>query len=81
MRASSAAEEPGRSCLHFENTMSEHEDRLNDLCDRGELEDLLALVSLDTVATTWCRYTERSLAARSEGRSYEHPDWWAVNFF
>jgi hypothetical protein len=61
--------------------MSELEDHLNELCDRGELEDLLALVSLDTVATTWCRYTERSLAARSEGLSYEDPDWWAVNFF
>jgi hypothetical protein len=81
MHASAAAEERGWSCLQFENTMSERDDHLNELCDRGQLDDLLALVSLDTVAMTWCRYTERSLAAGSEGVSDEDPDWWAVNFF
>jgi hypothetical protein len=64
-----------------ENNMSELDQHLNDLCDRGELDELLAQVTLDTVAATWCRYTERSLAAGSHDLSHEDPDWWAVNFF
>jgi hypothetical protein len=61
--------------------MSEHRDRLNDLCNRGELDELLAQVPLDAVAATWCRYTERSLAASADGIPDDDPDWWAINFF
>src|SRR3954454_9973028 len=61
--------------------MSTDQDRLNDLCNRGELDELLALVPLDTVAATWCRYTERSIAARADRLPDDDPDWWAVNFF
>ena len=61
--------------------MSTDQDRLNDLCNRGELDELLALVPLDTVAVTWCRYTERSVAAGADGVPDDDPDWWAINFF
>ncbi len=43
--------------------------------DDEDLDALLAVVTLDEIATAWCRYHE------APGTQFEGPDWWAASVF
>jgi hypothetical protein len=44
--------------------------------DAGDLEGLLTVVTPDDIAIAWHRYN-----ATPEPKSYDHPDWWAIDLF
>jgi hypothetical protein len=48
---------------------------LEDLINRGEIDAVLAVVSLDEIAAAWCRDWARDDWNPDEAR----PDWWASN--
>lgn len=43
--------------------------------DMGDLDGVLAVVSTDEIARAWHRYQKAP-----DPKSYDHPDWWAVEF-
>ena len=44
--------------------------------DADDIDGLLSVVSADDIAMAWHRYT-----ATPEPKSYDHPDWWAIELF
>src|SRR3981081_4676877 len=56
---------------------------LTELADRGDVDGVLALVSVDDIVEAWCRYTARGEPRPGvrNARADDDPDWWAVSFF
>ena len=52
------------------------------LVDEGSLDEVLSIVSFETIADTWCTFhaDDHDLDAVDHDLSGE-PDWWAVEFF
>jgi hypothetical protein len=53
-------------------------ERLEALVDEEKVAEVLALVSLDSIAETWCRYTRRTPTG---ARSHSDDDWWAIELW
>jgi hypothetical protein len=50
---------------------------LQELIDDEDLDGLLARVSLDDIAATWCEYHREDHSSDEE--AWEHSDWWAID--